>query len=97
MDAQRFDQITKSLAIPGSRRRLVKGLAAGAVTAVTGVFLRGEAEAAQLHTCCCYNCAAVGQGPYCQCQRGTFCEARTGCFTTLIRQVTKCSACSLGI
>jgi hypothetical protein len=94
MDGQRFDRITKSLAIPGSRRRLVKGLAAGAVTAVTGALLRGGAEAAQVHTCCCFTCTAVGLPPYCRCQRTTFCEARSGCINTSVRTVSKCSACS---
>jgi hypothetical protein len=94
MDGQRFDRITKSLAVPSSRRRLVKGFAAGAVTALTGAFLRGDAEAAQLHTCCCYACTTVGQAPYCQCQRQAICNVRTGCALTTVRQVGKCSACS---
>jgi hypothetical protein len=94
MDGQRFDRITKSLAIPGSRRRVLKGLAAGAVTTVTGVFLRGEAEAAQVHQCCCFTCAQVGQAPYCQCQRHVICQTRAGCILTSVQQVSKCSACS---
>ena len=98
MDGQRLDRITKSLATQGSRRRVLRGLAAGGIAAVTGAFLRGEAGAAQFHTCCCYTCQAIGQGPYCQCQRGTFCEAGTGCIPALPpRQVTKCSACSFGV
>lgn len=44
MDGQRFDQLTKALAAGATRRRLIKGIAGGAVGALAGVFGTKRAE-----------------------------------------------------
>lgn len=66
MDGHRFDRVTRSLATGSSRRRLLKGLVAGAFAAV-GVGRAAEADAARCkrfgqhcnksERCCAGKCA----------------------------------------
>jgi hypothetical protein len=69
MDSQRFDSITKSLAAPNSRRRIVKGAAVAGLGSLLTLMGRQTSEAA--------NCPANRQpcGPIC-CPRNHVCIPR---------------------
>lgn len=70
MDNQRFDDLTKSLAGAGSRRRILKGFAAAAVGAVASAIGLAEADAAPRLKA---NAKCGGKGA---CPAGTRCVGR---------------------
>jgi len=86
MDGSRFDELTRTLATPTSRRRTLRLLAGGALAAVTAALGVGEAGAthtgcrhhgkscARNKQCCSGRCAGSG---VCKCPGGT-----TRCGTT---------------
>ena len=96
MSQDQFDALTRRLAATTSRRGVLKGLAAGALAAVTGTLLgHGQAEAFTWNVCCSYACSNGQVLAKCISCPGT-CDCPippTGCALDWANPVAKCSAC----
>jgi hypothetical protein len=103
MDHQRFDAITRAMAGGTSRRRVLKGLAGGALGGLVALVGMGDAEARRCRPigrncrahadCCTDHCNNDGDLYQCTCPPGLGdCDGDGACETD-VTTVTNCGAC----
>jgi hypothetical protein len=90
VDGSRFDALTRSLSVPGSRRRLIVGLAAGALGLTGGraavAACRKSGSVCREHAnCCAYRCLARDATGRRRCapEGCLYCAGDGGYFTTV--------------